>query len=258
MNRKSHYVFSTLAAVALSASPGLVDRAHAALVTNADFTFENNLGQILPIGFITGPTSATSAIFSNVKTSFIGPMSADIGTGSLYGVNPSTQTNPQMNFASGFGNGSPKALAVGGFDLGDYYRFDVPTTGIKSILVSFNQVSVFAHPNRFSLAYSLNGTNFSTFTTYAVGSGSGSGWVGSASATSTDQVFSFDLSAITGLNNDPNAQFRIVDADTVPVGSTIPSWLDNVVISGTAIPEPAALSIMTVAAAAIALKRRSK
>jgi hypothetical protein len=237
----------------------LAGRAHAAQVTNADFTFESNLGQILPTAFITGPTSATTAIFSDIRTSFLGPMSADFGTGSFYGVNAATQTSPQMDFSSGNGNGSFRSLEVSGWNLGDYYRFDVPTTGIMSILVSFNQVSSSTPPGEFSLAYSVDGTSFSTFTTYAVGSGPIIGWVGLSSAvTFTNQVFSFNLSAITGLNNDPNARFRIVDADTLTGLSATKSWLDNVVVSGTAIPEPASLSLMTVAAAAIALKRRSK
>src|SRR5205814_2040407 len=60
--------------------------------------------------------------------------------------------------------------------------------------------------------------------------------------------FGFDLSGVTGLNDDPNAIFRLVDETIAGTAGT--ATVDNVIVSGNPLPEPATLSLLTVASAA--------
>src|SRR5438046_33942 len=75
MKQKSKYVFgAALAGVAVGGVPGLLQRADAAVVTNAAFTFESSFGGITGTGATTGPFLAES------------------GTGSAFGVHAATTT----------------------------------------------------------------------------------------------------------------------------------------------------------------------
>jgi len=246
MRERSNYVFgAALATVALGGVPGLMDRAHAATMTNAAFTFE-----------VSGiPLNAT-----NVTAPAIGPLVAESGVGSAFGVHTSTATV----YSSPAGNGSPRSFSSNNWAIGDYYQFSVPTLLTQDIMVSFDQQASSTGPHVFNLLYSTNGTTFTTFTNYIVpvvtvtSTGTaGSVTVGFASGTSNPAFAQvFDLSGITGLNNDANAVFRLVDADTTATATAGTNRVDNFVVSGNTVPEPAAVSLLTVAAASGLFRRR--
>ena len=259
MKRRTRYVFgAALAGVSLAGIPGLVSRAHAALVTNADFTFE---------------TSGV-AISTSVTGSQVGPLIAEIGTGTAFGVHLGTlgtatgSSSPTATvFSSPAGNGSPHSFSSNHWVSGDYYEFDVPTTGIQNILLSFDQISSGTGPHAFSLFYSTDGSSYisfgssavatsGTFTSTVPATSTGSSW--STALTSTAFNVSFDLSAITGLNNAPIADFRIVDEDAAVTSTAGTDRVDNVVVSGTAVPEPTEMCLMMAAAGGALIRRRSR
>jgi hypothetical protein len=246
MKAKSSYVFgAALAGVALGGVPGLVNRAHAALVTNAAFTFETS-----GLAFSTSATQGATAF---------GPLLAESGTGSAYGSHAATNAV----FSSPAGNGSPHSFSSNVWGSGDYYRFAVPTSGIQNVLFSFDQISSSTGPKAFSVYYSSDGTNFQSLSNYTLvltqNTTNSTGGTGTESTWSTNVTgaynLSFDLSAITAMNDNPNAAFEIVENDTTTATAGT-DRVDNVVIAGSAVPEPAALSLLTVAASAAMYRRR--
>ncbi len=248
MKSRSKYVFgAAVAGLALGGVPALVNKANAALVTNADFTFETS-------------GSAFSTSVTQGSTAF-GPVVAEIGTGSAYGSHAATSAV----YSSPAGNGSVHSFSSNVWASGDYYKFVVPTTGIQNILVSYDQISSSTGPKVFSLFYSSDGTNFSSISNYTLSLTQTQFNNSTPSITGTESTWStslsgaynlaFDLSGISALNNDPNAAFEIVESDTTTAtGGT--DRIDNVVVAGTAVPEPATMTLLTVAASTLLLRRR--
>jgi hypothetical protein len=245
MKKHSRYVFGAALASAALGVPGLINKAHAALTTNADFTFEN-------LGGSSASTSITAAS--------VGPFAAEIGTGSAFGVHALATSV----YSTPAGNGSAKSFSSNGWAIGDYYQFSVPTTGIQGIILSFDQGSSSTGPHSFNLLYSSDaGGSFQTFGSYAViSSVTSTNSVGSVTTnfsggTSPNPIFSqlFDLSSITALDNNAGDIFRLVDL--VSVASAGTDRIDNVVVAGSAVPEPATLSLLTISAAGLLLRKRS-
>ncbi len=111
--------------------------------------------------------------------------------------------------------------------------FSSNTTGFSKINVSF---AIQRTPTGFTtdqFQYSANGTIFVNFS---------APFVPSANFASVGGIQSFDLSAITGLNNNSLTAFRIIfNGATTSSGN---NRIDNLVISGEAsVPEPGASSL---------------
>lgn len=111
--------------------------------------------------------------------------------------------------------------------------FSVSTLGFSNILISFATQGTSTGFNNNQLQYSLDGLTFQNF---------GASYT---PATAFGAVpFSFDLSSIVGLNNNPNAVFRIVfNGATSATGN---NRLDNLVVEGQIVttdpvPEPASI-----------------
>jgi len=246
MKEKVRYAFgAALAGMALGGVPNLVSRAHAAAITQADFTFETS-----GLAFSTSVTQGSNAF---------GPVIAEIGSGSAYGSHAATNAV----FSSPAGNGSLHSFSNNVWAAGDYYQFVVPTTGIQNIVFSYDQISSSTGPKVFDLLYSSDGSSYQTAGSYAIaltetatnstgGTASESTWGTSASGAYNH---SFDLSSITALNNDANAIFEIVEADTTTATAGT-DRIDNVIVSGSAVPEPASVSLMTLAAAGLLFRKR--
>jgi len=129
--------------------------------------------------------------------------------------------------------------------------FNVSTVGFSSIIFSLATQGTSTGFNSNQFQYSLDGTNFIDF---------GSPYV---PATAFGSVpFVFTLTSITGLNNNPNAAFRIVfNGATTSTGN---NRIDNIVIEGTSsststIPEPTtALLLFSSLSGLIAMKRKRR
>jgi hypothetical protein len=104
---------------------------------------------------------------------------------------------------------------------------NVSTVGFANIVFSFATQGTGTGFNSNQLQYSLDGINFIDF---------GSPYVPAAAFGSVPIVFT--LTSIVGLNNNPNAAFRIVFNGAT--SSTGNNRIDNVVVEGTSttIPEP--------------------
>jgi hypothetical protein len=238
MKKNSRYVFgAALAGMALGGVHGMVSRAHAATITAAAFTFENDISF-----FPSSGTSSTFTLFASFTGASVGPILADSGTGSAFGIHSSSSTV----YSTPVGNGSAKSFSANHWLSGDDYEFDVPTTGLNNILVSFDQTSSSTGPKVFLFEYTAGAASGST--AYTVGTTSFA-----ASTVNPAVNFSFNLSAITGVNNVSNVDFKLVDNDTTTAtGGT--DRVDNFIVSGTSVPEPAGLAL--IATSALALVRR--
>jgi len=129
--------------------------------------------------------------------------------------------------------------------------FNVSTVGFSNIVVSFATQGTSTGFNSNQFQYSLDGISFSDF---------GSPFTPATAFGSVPLVFS--LAAIVGLNNNPNAAFRIVFNGAT--SSTGNNRIDNIVVDGTSIdtsevPEPASvLLLLTGLGGLYKVKRRKK
>jgi hypothetical protein len=111
---------------------------------------------------------------------------------------------------------------------------NVNTTGFANIVVSFATQGTSTGFNNNQFQYSVDGVNFIDF---------GSPYIPAAAFGSVPVIFT--LTSIAGLNNNPNAAFRIVfNGATTSTGN---NRLDNFVVEGssTTIPEPATMFLLT-------------
>ncbi len=160
-------------------------------------------------------------------------LNVDHGSGSL----SSNFVVTNLQFAAGttnnarMGNPAGQALSLQGgtttANNGRSITFNVSTVGYANIVFSFATQGTSTGFNSNQFQYSLDGTNFFDF---------GSPYVPAAAFGAVPLVFT--LSGIVGLNNNPNAAFRIVfNGATTSTGN---NRIDNIVIEGTSttIPEP--------------------
>ena len=135
------------------------------------------------------------------------------------------------------GDAAGQALSLqGGTSNGNNGRnitFNVDTTGFSNIVVSFATQGTGTGFNSNQFQYSVDGVNFIDF---------GSPYVPAAAFGSLPVIFT--LTGIIGLNNNPNAAFRIVFNGAT--SSTGNNRLDNFVVEGssTTIPEPATMFLL--------------
>ena len=210
-----------------------------------------NVSSILVLLLCARAIQATEITIWNFNDS---DLIADHGTGTL-----TSDFNPlNILFAAGTTNnarlGDPAGQALslqggtGTANNGRNITFSVSTAGFANIIVSFATQGTSTGFTSNQFQYSLDGVTFINFN---------SAFTPAAAFGTTPLVF--DLSAISGLNNNPNAAFRIVFNGAT--SSTGNNRIDNIVIEGrsTAVPEPTtALLLWTGLAAVFGLERRKR
>src|ERR1044072_9384783 len=128
--------------------------------------------------------------------------------------------------------------------------FNVSTVGFSNIIVSFAAQGTSTGFNSNQFQYSLDGISFIDF---------GSPYVPATAFGSVPLVFS--LAAIAGLNDNPNAAFRIIfNGASSATGN---NRIDNIVVEGTAfesstIPEPASVLLLLSGLGGVYKIRRNK
>ncbi len=201
--------------------------------TIADWAFETNT-----TGSFTGATA--------------GPYAPDIGNGSASASHANSGT-----FSMPAGNGSSHSFSATSWSVNDYFQFQVSTVNLGDIQFAWNQNSSATGPSSFQLEYSLTGANgsFTTISAYTITSVT---WSAGTPVATSD--FTQDLSALTAIDNQATVYFRLVDVSTTAangntVGSAGTDRVDNVVVTGSAVPEPSAWMLGGIALGAVALLR---
>jgi predicted outer membrane repeat protein len=164
----------------------------------------------------------------------------------LTGIVP--ESGPASASASGFhassstdysnpvGNGSAESFSSDNWAVGDYYQFTVPGIDRGAFVLSFEHTSSGTGPAEFTLEYSVDGEDFSAFADYTVLQNGG--WNNNPAPPDPylpGYAFSFDLSGVTILNDQPLVHFRLTcrsdlaaRGDTVGSGGT--SRVDDVTV----------------------------
>jgi hypothetical protein len=131
------------------------------------------------------------------------------------------------------GNGSANSLSSNNWGVGDYYQFQLSTTGYSGLSLSWDQMGSGTGPAQWKLSYSTDGTNFTDITTYTLPN------ITSWSATVPNPLSAQiqNLSSITALNNAANVYLRLSVTGTTSVnGTTVATAgsgrIDNFTVSG--------------------------
>lgn len=219
----------------------LIAASSASAQTLAKWTFELN----------------TPADVSNAAT--LTAIPADIGTGTASGIHATNATD----WSTPSGNGSANSLSANEWLVGDYFQFSLSTVGYTGLKVSWAQVSSSTGPGEFKLAYQVNGGGFTDYANYTVlPNQAGAPGLGTWSSV-TENVgynYSFDLSALTAVDNAAAVDFRLImvsTADATPPGTvanTGTSRVDNFEVA--VVPEPSSFALVGFGVLALVARRR--
>lgn len=181
--------------------------------------------------------------FETSLPSTAGSFTPETGAGSASGFH----ANGSAVYSSPAGNGSAHSFSSNFWTVGDYYQFQVGTSGFSSLKVSFDQTSSGTGPRDFGFQYSTDGTTFTQFATYSVLANASPNTPWSTTGTSNAAYnFSYDLSSLSTLLGQSMVYFRLTDLDTTSanggtVGTGGTDRVDNFTV--TAIPEPSAYAL---------------
>jgi hypothetical protein len=227
------------------------DQAQGAALTVAGFNFES-------ASMLTTSTGALSYSYA-----------ADVGSGTM------TLAHSAGSINSVSGNPS-HALTANQMYGGASYTFQFSLDSITNLGISFDMTGSATGPRDFQVLYGFDGvsSNFQSFAAFALSTMSVTA-TGTAAGnpTSTATTFAFSSSASAW-----NLSFSVPTAfsESAPgqsgflqilqVGSTAingggtgaagTNRIDNILITSSTVPEPATASVMTLAAAALAMRRR--
>ena len=207
------------------------------------------------IGMVAFSGQASAAILATwtFETSIpatAGPFSPEVGSGAGLGLHASgaaVYSNP-------VGNGSAESFSSNTWAVGDYYQFSTATGGNSILNVTWDQVSSSTGPRDFSIAYSTDGTTFTSIAPYVVLVNTGvNTW--SAGTPILTTSYAASVSSISA----STIYFRMTNTSTVSAGgATVAAGgtnrIDNVSIAG--VPEPATLGLAGMGLLGFAAVRR--
>lgn len=226
MNKQLSIFSAAVVAMSINASAVSAD-------TLAHWTFETSL-----------PTSS-------------GPFAAEVGSGVATGFHASASAV----YSNPTGDGSAESFSSNFWAVGDYYQFQVNTLGYTDVMLSWDQVSSSTGPRDFKLSYSVDGSAFSDVQSYSVRSNSSPAW-SSLSRAGLD-VYSFDLSSLSTLDNQASVYFRLVDISTISasggtVGTSGTDRVDNFLVTAAPVPEADTYAFMAVGLGLLGLMMRRR
>jgi hypothetical protein len=208
------------------------------------------------------PQSSRGAVLANwtFETSIpttAGPHAAEVGTGNASGFHASGA----VVYSNPAGNGSVESFSANEWQVNDYWQFTTTTTGFQNITIQWDQTSSNTGPRDFQLAWSTDGTNFTNLgAQYQVLPNAAPNPVWNA--TTASPIYTFGpVAAPAALDDQASIFFRLFQTSTVSAnGGTVATAgtdrIDNVIISGDIIPEPASLGLLA-AGIAMMLRRRA-
>lgn len=190
-------------------------------------------------------------------------IAAEVGSGVASGFHSGAST-----YSSPAGNGSTRSFSSTAWAVNDFYQFAVGTQGFEDLSVSYDHVSSGTGPGRFAFSYSIDGLSFTTVGSVltVLANSAPNAWSSGTPVSSTS--FSFDLSAISEIDDSSIVYFRVTDVATTSAnGGTVASGgtsrIDNFLVSGTAItpvPEPSTWALFGAGLLGLGLvvRRKSK
>jgi hypothetical protein len=225
---------------------------------------------VLAIGFIVAQANMSQAVIvagwtfetsppaDLSNSAAIGPLSADVGTGSASGSHISAATD----WTTPAGNGSVNSLSSNEWAVGDYYQFTTSTVGFSAVTLTFDQTSSNTGPRDWSVLFSTDGTTYSNVLDYSVLANASPNPVWNT--TTSSSLYTTTLSLPAAANNDSSIFIRLAQRTTVSAnGGTVAtggtSRVDNVTIA--AVPEASSFlfgGLALCAAGAPAIRRRWK
>jgi hypothetical protein len=169
-----------------------------------------------------------------------GPVAPEIGAGSALGSHVGAAA-----YSSPAGNGSTHSFSANTWAVGDYWQFQVNTVGSFNVGISYDQTSSGTGPRDFRLDYSLNGSSWTTFTTYSVLANAAPNPVWNASTSSS--LYTFTDNFAGAVDNQATVYFRLIDNSTTSanggtVGTGGTDRVDNFTVA--VVPEPTTLSLL--------------
>jgi hypothetical protein len=226
----SKILFAAAAAAALSL-PALP--AHAVTIVQWDFE--------------TAPDLADSATSPTVA--------ASLGTGSAVGVHAAGTTD----WTTPAGNGSANAFSSNTWAVGDYYQFSFSSAGFSDLAVTVDQIGSSTGPRDFTLSWSTDGSSFTPAGDYSVLSSPAF----SSSTYNPVHTYSFDLSAVSALDDQASVLIRITNNSTVSisggvVGSGGTGRVDNFTVMATPVPEAGTTALLAAGLAVVGFLARRR
>ncbi len=214
-----------IVAAALCAAPALAD-------TLAHWTFETSV-----------PVNA-------------GPHAAELGLNAAASFASGFHASASTQYSNPVGNGSHESFSSNVWAAGDYYQFTTSTLGYESITFGWDQARSSTGPDIFDLEYSLDGTTFTTLVdNYVVLQSGGTGAPGTWSATTYLPIYTFAPVAVpAAAANQPIVYFRLTSQVTAS-NTAGTNRVDDVIIGGTLIPEPATMTLLALGALGLIRRR---
>ena len=206
------------------------------------------LGFGIAVGLaVAGPASGDILAYWNFNsnTGDLYNWEASFGSGSLSLEAGWTQLGlaPGSDLNALFGDPAGDALNLrGNSNNGRIMDFLVDTTGYESIALAFDTIKNQNGFNGNQVWYSLDGSSYSLFSTFQPLNGY--------------DTFQFDLSSVTDLNDAGQVFLRLRFNGASNNGGM--NRIDNVVVSGTAVPGPGAVGLLGLALATLGRRRRRK
>lgn len=164
-------------------------------------------------------------------------------------------TNAATTWSSPAGNGSPFSFSSNTWSVGDFYQVTLSTTGYNNISLSWDQTRSSTGPSVFDCLVSYDGgqsflpvsLGYTVIQAGASGSGTNA-W----NSTTYQSAFTTKI-LVPSAANQGSVLFRWVNTSAVAVGGT--NRIDNIFISGDAVPAPGALALLGLAAFAARRRR---
>ena len=161
-------------------------------------------------------------------------------------------------WSSPAGNGSTYSLSANTWGVGDYFQVTLDTRGYGDISISWDQTRSSTGPSVFNLAMSVDGgVNFTTVNTgysVVVAGGAGTGTSSWSAAIAPQTGFTTTTIAGSAAAQKASVIFRFVNTSTVAAAGT--NRIDNILVTGNAVPAPGALALLGVAGLVGARRRR--
>jgi hypothetical protein len=140
-------------------------------------------------------------------------------------------------YTSPAGNGSQYSFSGNNWSPNDFYQVVLPTTGgWTNLSVSWDQARSSTGPASFSLQTSIDGSTFTTGTTYTVLQSGGGGAPGTWSTTTYNSLYSSTFALPSSVENQTSLYIRFLNTTGSVSASSGSNRIDNV--SVTAVPEP--------------------